>query len=111
MPLALPLIGVRAQHGCELLDTCEQALTGDGVCHTKPSSLVRVYQEAPKPLGLLSLPNAPAQRRGQNRPHRRQGRRAVTRRCPPVRCSGWFGSPLVSTPFLPSKRQEHDPVQ
>lgn len=58
MTLPLPAVGVLVNHGRELLDTCEQALPGDGVCHTKPSLLVRVYQELPKHLGLLSLPNA-----------------------------------------------------
>jgi len=51
MTLPLPAVGVLANHGCELLDTCEQALTGDCVCHTKPSSLVRVSQEITKHLG------------------------------------------------------------
>src|SRR5712691_2569260 len=34
MPLPLPVIGVRVNHGRELLDPGEQILTGDCVCHT-----------------------------------------------------------------------------
>ena len=38
MPLMLSLVGMRAQHGCELLDPGEQVLTGHCVCHSPPSS-------------------------------------------------------------------------
>ena len=36
MPLALPLVGVCAQHGREFLDASEQVFTGDDVCHRPP---------------------------------------------------------------------------
>src|SRR5215831_10413754 len=38
MPLPLAVVGVCANHGCEVLDPGEQALSGDDVYHTPPSS-------------------------------------------------------------------------